>query len=270
MSSLIHIVAVLAACLYFAAACSCFRSMGQGISRFSNGLFRIGAVLHLLSLIAIMFSQGGFKGFALFTSASALLVAGLFLVFERSYRIENLGAFVIPLVFGFFLFSGLVLHSSLSQSELTETGGPVLALHIAFMLVAISVFTLAAALATAVIIKETQLRNRTWYKLSSKIPSIVKLERMGKAFSYLGCSSLLAGIASGFYLSSGRVSIYGSADPLLLASVTVLSIYLLVLVASRMTGLRGRKAAWLSMCGYALMIVTLAGANFIENLHVYR
>ncbi len=269
MNSFIHILALLGGVGYLMAATLYLRHFGRPVPRSANRYFAFACVFHFFSLFGMTWMAGGFQGFGLFTSGAALLLAVLFLSLKDAYRLNQLGAFTIPLVLGFFIFSGLVLHYPV-QVDKGSGIGPALLAHISFMLIAISVFSLSAVLASGIIFKESQIRNRTWHKLTAKIPSIERLENLGNGFTYLGCASLLAGVGSGFYLSTGRRSIYGSADPLLLASALVLTVYLVILLSSRMTGLRGRKAAWLSMCGYILMVVSLAGANFIENLHVYR
>src|SRR4051794_6938203 len=73
---------------------------GQSVMRLAKGGLVVGAAIHALALFVRFINLGvppvtnGFEGL----SFLSLMIAVVFLLLQRNYRVEALGAFVAPLV----------------------------------------------------------------------------------------------------------------------------------------------------------------------------
>jgi len=78
------------------------------------------------------------------------------------------------------------------------------------------------------------------------------------------------GVATGFLFAYTRgVSMLGF-DPRLLWSTLTLSVYLVLVVANYVYGLRGRRAAWLSVAGFSTVVASFVSVNILGgSFHVF-
>ncbi len=273
MNLAFHITALTAVLFYVGATALYLRSLWKRVSLSPRRFLAIGAVGHALFIGLSFYSGENYSSFSYFTSSLSLGIVAAYLFFSRSNRpnsrFDSLGAFVSPLALFFFSISSVVFHFS-DDSKSSWLDDPLLVFHVASTLIGIAVFSIAAIFSLALIFQETLLKNRSLHTLTRKFPPISSLEFYRERFIIVGFLVLLVGVSTGFYLTSGKQSLIELGDPLLLASCFALMIYAFVILAGKLKGLRGRRAAILSFCGYLLMIFSLVGANFIENFHVYK
>ena len=136
-----------------------------------------------------------------------------------------------------------------------------LVLHVGLVLVAFAGFTLAAALSALYIWQERRLKRREATILRRPAPSLATLDRLAGRTVAFALPALTLGVAVGV----ARLVRNGErVDPLIVATFATWAVWAAYLVA-RARGFAGRRAAYLALAGFVLVIVVrlaLPAAHF--------
>jgi ABC-type uncharacterized transport system permease subunit len=184
------------------------------------------------------------------------LVVGAYLIWGCRPRFRLLGLAVMPLAAALFLVArvGGAMHGGSHAGY----GNLFLVLHVGFVLAAFAGFTLAAALAGLYLWQEERLRSRSPDILRLRLPPLASLERLTWRTVLVSLPLLTLGLGAGLVrLREDHAGIDA------LEGVTLLT----WLVYGGFIALRpsGRRAAYLALGGFALVIVArlaLAGSHF--------
>jgi len=204
------------------------------------------------ALLAVQASRD--DGFPWGTWAGSLnlfvwLVVGAYLIWgcRRPYRL--LGLAVMPL-------AAVLLVVSKAGGG-TGTGGRshysnlFLVLHVGLVLVAFAGFTLAAALSALYLWQERRLKLRETSILRRPAPSLAVLDRLAVRTVLVSVPALTLGIAVGV----GRlISRHDRVDALVVATAVTWVVWTAYL-AVRAVGWSGRRAAYLALAGFALVVL---------------
>ena len=184
------------------------------------------------------------------------LVVGAYLIWGCKPRYRLLGLTVMPLAAVLFVVAriGGGTHAGHRDSY----GALFLVLHVGFVLAAFAGFTLAAALAAIYLWQERRLKRRASDILRLRLPPLASLERLTRRTIVVALPLLTLGLVAGV------VRLHHDHKPLdALEGVAMLTWLVYgVFLALRPTG---RRAAYLALGGFALVIVTrlaLAGGHF--------
>ena len=184
------------------------------------------------------------------------LVVGAYLIWGCRPRFRLLGLSVMPLAAGLFLVARIGGGTRTGSSS--SYGSVFLALHVGLVLAAFAGFTLAAALAGLYLWEERRLKRRAADILRLRLPPLASLERLTWRTILVSLPLLTFGLVAGIVRQRERG---GAVDAL--EAVTVMT----WLVYGGFLALRptGRRAAYLALGGFALVIVArlaLAGSHF--------
>ncbi len=201
-------------------------------------------------------------------SFMSLAVATIFFIVERKHRLGILGAFVLPWTVG-------TLGPALGLAD-PAVGGlvPVLRsywmnIHPMVIMVSYAAFATAFGVGVAFLIQEKQIKSRRPSELCYRLPSLDELDSLNyrlivMAFPVLTVGILMGGIWA--YESWGR---FWGWDPKETWSLITAMIYAGYLHMRLVKGMRGRKAIYVSMVGFAAVVFTFYGVNFLSRLHGY-
>jgi ABC-type uncharacterized transport system permease subunit len=182
------------------------------------------------------------------------LVVTAYLFWGCSSRYRLLGLAVMPPA------AVLLLAAGLGGAARTHVGGAYsstfLVLHVGLVLAAFAGFTLAAGLAGVYLWQERRIKHRQPAALLGRTPSLVTLDTLaGRAVTF-AVPALTAGIVAGFVRlrSDG-----GSVDALMAVTLLTWAVFAGYLVLRHAAGWRGRRAAYLVLAGFALVVVVRLG-----------
>jgi len=184
------------------------------------------------------------------------LVVGAYLIWGCKPRYRLLGLTVMPLAVVLFIVARIGGGTHAGQRD--SYGSLFLVLHVGFVLAAFAGFTLAAALAAVYLWQERRLKERASDILRLRLPPLASLERLERRTIVISLPLLTLGLVAGV------VRLHHDHKPLdALEGVALLT----WLVYGGFLALRpsGRRAAYLALGGFALVIVTrlaLAGGHF--------
>ena len=176
---------------------------------------------------------------------------------RRPYRL--LGLVVMPIAASLLLVAkagggtGVGRHSHYSNLFLV--------LHVGLVLAAFAGFTLAASLSGLYVWQERRLKQRATTILRRPAPSLATLDRLAARTVYVSLPALTLGIGVGI---ARLVERGDDVDAVVVATLATWSVWAAYVVL-RARGWSGRRAAYLALVGFALLIVVrlaLAATHF--------
>lgn len=266
--------------LYSAAA---FAALGylstkdERASRAMLGLLGFGLALHALGFAARLAAFWAFPENRFFLpltsfygalSFMSLALAAAFFFIEARARLGILGAFVLP-------FAALALGAAvaLASPDVGPLAQPLrsywLNLHPMLLMAAYAAFANAFGVGVALLIQEAQIKSRKPSELCYRLPSLDELDALNGRIIAWAYPVLVAGLAMGFvwaYLDWGRV---WTGDPKMALALATAAIYAVFLWLRYGAGRRGRRTVYVSLAGFASVLVTFFGAELMRGRHSY-
>ena len=108
--------------------------------------------------------------------------------------------------------------------------------------------------------------------LFHRLPSLDQLEQVNVFAIGLGFGLLTVGLSVGLVVSRLLRGVWWSGDPKEILSATLWVCYLVLWLARVRATMRGRRVAWLSVLGFALVLFTFVGASWLLHSwhpHIY-
>jgi ABC-type uncharacterized transport system permease subunit len=181
------------------------------------------------------------------------LVVGAYLIWGCVPRYRLLGLAVMPLAALLLALAWLGGGTALGSAD---DSGIVLAVHVGLMLAGFAGLTLAAGMAVLYLWQERRLKRHERRVLRVRFPPLESLDRLAGRTVAASLVLLVLGIGVG----ASRLE-RGDLDATMVATGAVLALYTTLLVLRR-EGWRGRRAALLGLCGFALVAVVLPLTHF--------
>jgi cytochrome c-type biogenesis protein CcsB len=197
----------------------------------------------------------------------------IYVILDLKYKQRAVGAFVIP-----FAFLGMIW-AQLQLSDAIEPLVPALqsnwlTYHVITCFLGYAAFAVACGVSIMYLIKHGKEENNADGSpaggLLSVFPSIRVLDDINYKAIMIGFPLLTLGIITGAAWANYAWGTYWSWDPKETWSLIVWFIYAAFLHARFTRGWVGKKAAWLSVIGFAATIFCYLGVNLVlSGLHSY-
>jgi cytochrome c-type biogenesis protein CcsB len=189
------------------------------------------------------------------------LTAGAFLILQSSSKVKAVGAVIGPLVFGLTVGALLVYEPTRSVSKLAYD--PWLGMHVTLALLGNAMFALASSVSVIYLVQESLLKSRRRGSMMLRLPALEKLDRLNFrcltwGFPLLTLGMLTGGLA-GLY-TRGR---FWSWEPLEVVSMISWLLYAALLQFRLTAGLRGRRAATLTIVGFCVLVLSYFSVNVL-------
>jgi len=180
------------------------------------------------------------------------LVVSAYLVWGCGARYRLLGLAVMPVVVALLVLARI--GGGTDAQGKTDQSALFLVLHVVFVLAAFAGFTLAAALSALYLWQERRLKRHHAGGLLGRAPSLLTLERLAARTIVVALPALTVGIVAGLLRLADEDE---SIDALMGVTLGAWGLYALFLLARYALGLRGRRAAWVALGGFALVVLAL-------------
>ena len=232
----------------------------------------LGFAAHTGALILDWVSDGHYPLFSTPEALSFLawtLVVAYWLVTYR-YPLRALGAFLLPVVSLLVLASQIVRGSStLAATRVTDGGAAWLfPVHTTLLLFAYASFFVAFAASVMYLWQERELRLKKFSAIFHRLPSLTTVDDVGSTAASVGFTLLTLGIVTGVIWSQARSGRMFHNDPIEFFALLTWVLYLTLL--HYRVQWRGRRAAWLGVAGFTLVLCTFVGAVALGGFHVLR
>jgi len=227
-----------------------------------------GAVLHAVTLAA-----GGFIGVwtpglpeALSSCALGVIIAYL-KVAQGAQR--ALGLLLAPLAMVALGTALVVPHRTVTALEHATETNLWLPVHLGLLFAGVGGFALSFTVGVLYLYVSDRLKKKR-FDVIGRLPSLDALDRIQFRAMLFGFVALTLGIGAGGALAAASLEENWAADPKVLYTIAVWFWYGVALQVRLVAGRRGRWTANFSIVGFAAMVFSLIGLNFIlSGWHAY-
>jgi ABC-type uncharacterized transport system permease subunit len=181
------------------------------------------------------------------------LVVGAYLIWGCRPRYRMLGIAVMPLAT---VLLAVAYAGGGTNGGSSRYSNLFLVLHVGLVLSAFAGFTLAAALSALYLWQERRLKRREARILRVSVPSLVTLDDLAGRTIAIALPALTLGIGAGLV----RLALHGGGfDALMALTLLTWAVYGVFLLLRYEADWHGRKAAYLLLAGFALVITVRLG-----------
>jgi ABC-type transport system involved in cytochrome c biogenesis permease subunit len=183
---------------------------------------------------------------------------------ERRQRMRPLGAFVLPVI----LALGLGLPTGLRAIALeTPVRSGWIVVHVALVLVGLAALVLNFGIALMYLLQERQLKAKRTGTVLRRLPPLEALDRLTVATLTIGFPFLTVGLALGLLSAPAAWGSVLTFDPLAVFSLAMWTIYTVTLLGRVIGQWGGRRAAYLAIAGFCVLLATLGAGVFLHGRH---
>jgi len=248
-----------------------FVNKRRSLQRVSEWSMAIGFILHTAALIAEWLLEGHYPLFYRSETLSFLAWAmvGAYSLVLYKYSARALGPFTLPLV-SILIFVALLTESESGAKEasgFSETW--LFPVHTTLLFSAYAAFFVVFVASVMYLVLERELKLKTFSAIFHRLPSLTTVNEIATVAAALGLTFLTLGIASGMLWSSSQYNRLWHNDPKEIFAVLTWLLYLALIIYRSTAQWRGRRAAWMGVAGFALVLVTFFGARFMGGYHVF-
>ncbi len=228
----------------------------------------VGAFFHVVALVADVGLAGIRPGLPEAVSSISLGVMVMYVALAKG-RQRALGLLLAPLGL-VALGLGLVApHERVEGLEQVRGVNAWLPIHLSLLFLGVAGFALSGAVGALYLYVHKALKARR-FDVVSRLPSLDWLDRTQFRAMLFGFLALTLGIAAGGALAVASLQQNWVMDPKVVYTGVVWLIYAAALQSRLIWGRRGRFTAWVSISGFALMVFSLVGLNFLfHSWHGY-
>jgi ABC-type uncharacterized transport system permease subunit len=117
------------------------------------------------------------------------------------------------------------------------------------------------------LLQERELKLKTFSAIFHRLPSLATVNELATTSAALGLTLLTVGIATGMLWSSARDGRIWRNDPKEIFAFLTWLLYFSLIIYRSSANWRGRRAAWLGVLGFALVLCTFLGARLLGGYH---
>jgi cytochrome c-type biogenesis protein CcsB len=229
----------------------------EALSRVSLAVTGLGFLSHTVALVTRMMAADhvpltSFHEAMSFFSWTLVLV---FLWVELRHRIHILGSFILPLAF-------ISLLSAAALPKEVPTLEPVFRavwLHVTLSILGTVGFAVAFVAGLMYLIQERLLKSKRFNVLYAKLPPLDFLDHLNQQSIVLGFPLLTLGIIAGAMSAEFARGSYLNWNPEQTWALVTWMFYFIVLVGRLTVGWRAKRAAYLTIIGFAGVVLTFIG-----------
>ena len=265
------LLAVLAAYLIAAIhSILAFVNKRRSLQRVAQWSMAAGFILHTAALIADWVIDGHYPLFGLRETLSCLawaLVAGYAIVLYR-YRAQAVGAFAMPLIC-ILTFAALLLNPGTAGSAAAFSTTWLFPIHTTLLIFAYAAFFIVFMASVMYLLQERELKLKTFSAFFHRLPSLSTINEIATHAAAIGLTLLTLGLVAGMFWNWSLHGKMWRNDPKEIFAVLTWLLYFVLAVYRSTANWRGRRAAWLGVLGFVLVLCTFLAAPLLGSYHVF-
>jgi ABC-type uncharacterized transport system permease subunit len=197
-------------------------------------------------------------------STLALLIVAVFLLIFFIWRTISFGLFALPLAFLLAVIPAIGPDHYTFASPLIRNGW--IAFHVVMLLAAYAALLFALLSSVLYLAQERRLKDKRGPTFLTWLPPLATIDQITQTTLVLGFCCMTVGLFAGSLVAQQDVGARYFADPKVLLSFAIWGLYVGILFMRRSSGLRGRRAAWVTS-GVLVAIVFVWAANLLGSVH---
>ena len=235
--------------------------------KLANGLLVAGFLLHSVGIIHGFWQLGHIPAANLnqTLSIAGWAVMGVFFWIQYRFKLKILGIYAAPLAaFIMVAAAGLSKEPVQTQSIMQSIW---INIHIFGVFIGEAAFALACGIGILYLVQEHAIKTKTHGFFYKRLPSLDLLDLTGHSCIMVGFLMLTIGLITGFVYAKSVWGRFWSWDPKEIWSGISWLIYAALIHQRYTVGWRGRKSAILAIVGFAAILFTFFGVNFLLKGH---
>lgn len=258
-----------------------FVSRRPGLGQTATTLLGVGALAHtfFIGMLTMTLGHVPFAGTTQAISMFVWLLALAYLYTEMTTNERSIGVFIVP----FLCVLDIIPTIEASFADRTPIPdilrSPWFGLHVASLLFAYASFALAAVIGITYVLMFKEIKAKHLGFFYNRLPSLQVLDVMNLRAVTIGWLFLTMGVVIGAVwavqartgpVSDPRLDAMSLLDPKIFVALICWAIYSFELYARRAIGWHGRRAAWLSTIGFAIVLLNfLPIGYFLTRSHSF-
>jgi ABC-type transport system involved in cytochrome c biogenesis permease subunit len=200
-----------------------------------------------------------------------------YLYLELTTDERSMGVFILPIVIGLQIIP--VLYPGV-ETEDPVLDSPWFWIHVSSLLFSYASFALAMVLGVTYMLQFKEIKKKHLGYFYTRLPSLQILDAMNSRAVTIGWVFLTVGVVVGvlWTLQARSVSpenanlrMMSLQDPKIFIAILTWAVYSFAVFARRTMGWNGRRAAWLSAVGFAIVLLNfLPVSYFVTTSHTFQ
>jgi ABC-type transport system involved in cytochrome c biogenesis permease subunit len=209
-------------------------------------------------------------------SSFVLLLSLAYLYVEMTTEERTMGAFILPLMVA---FQSIPAFNPGIEPRAPVLEGPLFGLHVTSLLFAYASFALAFVIGLTYVLLFKEIKAKHLGVFYARLPSLQVLDSMNQRAVSVGWVFLTIGVIVGFVWAGQaqgyaggdpRVQAMSLQDPKIFVALVSWAVYSFQAFATRRLGWGGRRAAYLSAVGFAIVLLNFVPVSyFTTNSHSF-
>src|SRR5262249_36108231 len=159
-----------------------------------------------------------------------------------------------------------MLESAISAGPLTQI---VFSIHVTLVIASYAAFAVTFVFGLMYLIQEREVKAKRLGGSSARRAAGNTCRQLGDPGVTAGFALLTLGVATGIFWNNQRDGRYWHNDPKEVMALVTWIVYLFPIHYRLTAGWRGRRAAWMSIAGFVVVILTWLGARGLGGYHVF-
>ena len=200
-----------------------------------------------------------------------------YLYLELATDERGMGVFILPIIVGLQVIP--VVYPGVENAD-PVLDSPWFWVHVSSLLFAYASFALACVLGLTYVLQFKEIKKKHLGYFYTRLPSLHTLDAMNSRAVTIGWVFLTIGVVVGVLWTAQARSIapdnenlraMSLQDPKVLIAFITWAVYSFAVIARRTMGWNGRRAAWLSALGFAIVLLNfLPVSYFVTTSHTFQ
>jgi cytochrome c-type biogenesis protein CcsB len=199
----------------------------------------------------------------------AFIAGVIYLVVEYRYKNRRIGAIIMPLICLALAFASLKVPGKDIRPLLPALKSNWLIAHVFTVFIGYAAFAIAFGSSALYLFQSSRLKTENSNNFTAALPVHEDLDELIHRINMFGFLFLTVGIITGAVWANSAWGRYWGWDPKETWSLITWLIYAAILHLRMMRGWHGKRIAALSIVGFAAVMFTYFGVNFLPGLHSY-
>jgi cytochrome c-type biogenesis protein CcsB len=234
-------------------------------------LMAAGFALHTAAIVFRFFTGGHLPIASMHEAASffAWCISLIFFVLILRFRIRVFVSFIVPIVFLVMLAAAFMPRAAAAHGPALQSPWPWI--HAVCAFAGIAAFAIAAGAGIMYLAQHYALKTKRFVGLSRSLPSLQVIDDINHRLSNLGFALFTIAIIAGALWAENIRESFWRSDPKALSALITWLIYGLCFLLRRFSGWKQKRAAILSITGFAAVLFTFFGVNLLlTTFHTFR
>jgi cytochrome c-type biogenesis protein CcsB len=244
---------------------------GKESSKLTISFAFLGFAIHTAAIIARFVWGGHLPVTSMHEAASffAWCIVLILFFLEFRYKIGIMGSFILPIAFAIMLIAAFLPRVMAPLDPVLKT--PWLWIHTVFAFMGNAAFAVAFGVGIMYLIQEHYLKSKHIRGLFQRLPSVQILDEINHKLITIGFPLLTMAIITGALWAESAWGKYWRWDPKEVWSLITWFTYAGILHLRFTAGWRKKRAAILSIIGFAIVLFTFFGVNFLfKSIHTFQ